>query len=106
MGKKKDKAMSFLYDFIRKARKIANIERFILFGSRARGDNKEKSDIDLIVISKDFEGVKFFKRSPALYLLWDAPYDIDIICLTPQEFAQKVKEIGVIRQALVEGIEL
>lgn len=29
-------------------------ERFILFGSQAHGDSTSESDIDLIVISKDF----------------------------------------------------
>ena len=30
------------------------IDRVILFGSRARGDNHERSDIDLAVSGKDF----------------------------------------------------
>lgn len=106
MDKKKDNAMSAVKDFMKKVRRTIHVEKFILFGSRARGDNKKRSDIDLIIISKDFEGVKFFKRSPALYLLWISPYEIDIICLTPKEFAQKIKEIGIMKQAAREGIEL
>ena len=35
-------------DIIKLARKY-QIEKVILFGSRARGDNREKSDIDLAV---------------------------------------------------------
>ena len=30
-----------------------NIEKVILFGSRARGDNKERSDIDLAITGGD-----------------------------------------------------
>ena len=106
MGKKKDNAMRLLEIFIKKVRTVIRVDKFILFGSRARGDYSERSDIDLIIISKDFENVKSFKRSPALYLLWDAPYDIDIICLTPREFAQKITEVGIMRQAAAEGIEI
>lgn len=106
MDKKKDRVMIAINNLVSKIRKMIHVEKVILFGSRARGDNKEKSDIDLIILSKDFEGIKFFKRSPAFYLLWDAPYDINIICLTQQEFAQKIKEIGIMKQAIAEGIEL
>ena len=106
MDKKKDRVMNDVKDFMKNVRKIIHVEKFILFGSRARGNSKARSDIDLIIISKDFEGIKFFKRSPALYLLWDSSYDIDIICLTPKEFALKIKEIGIMRQAAAEGVEL
>lgn len=33
-----------------------NIEKIILFGSRARGDHTERSDIDLAVSGGDFDG--------------------------------------------------
>ena len=33
-----------------------NIEKIILFGSRARGDHTERSDIDLAVLGGDFDG--------------------------------------------------
>jgi len=106
MDKKKNKIIKYLDDFMRRVKRHINVENFILFGSRARGHAKRNSDIDLLIISRDFEGIKFFKRSPSLYLLWKAPYDIDIICLTPEEFAKKSKEIGIMRQAMKEGIEL
>ena len=32
------------------------IERVILFGSRARGDNTERSDVDIAVCGGDFDG--------------------------------------------------
>lgn len=35
--------------------KEASIDRIILFGSRARGDNTERSDIDLAVYGGDFD---------------------------------------------------
>ncbi len=106
MGKKEIEIMNPLKNFMEKVRKIINVERFILFGSRATGKAKENSDIDLIIVSRDFEDIKFYKRSPKLYLLWDAPYDIDIICLTPEELNKKKKEIGIMRDAMKQGVEL
>lgn len=35
--------------------KEASIDRIILFGSRARGDNTERSDVDLAVYGGDFD---------------------------------------------------
>ncbi|MCD7775588.1 MAG: nucleotidyltransferase domain-containing protein [Clostridiales bacterium] len=41
---------------IRLFAKIHNIERVILFGSRARGDYTDRSDIDIAVYGGDFNG--------------------------------------------------
>ncbi|MGA2298185.1 MAG: nucleotidyltransferase domain-containing protein, partial [FCB group bacterium] len=37
-----------------------HIERAVLFGSYAKGTNHEYSDIDLAVVSEDFEGISFY----------------------------------------------
>jgi len=39
-----------------------NISKIILFGSQARGTANEESDIDLVVVSKDFEGKNIFEK--------------------------------------------
>ncbi|MFQ6089639.1 MAG: nucleotidyltransferase domain-containing protein [Candidatus Methanofastidiosia archaeon] len=92
--------------FVEKLKKEINIEEFILFGSRARGDNLENSDVDLIIVSKDFRGIPFFERMDKLILLWDSPLDLEVLCYTPEEFEEKKKEIGIVREALKDGIEL
>lgn len=43
-----------LRDIVRFAKK-ADLEKVVLFGSRARGTNNEKSDIDLAVYGGDFD---------------------------------------------------
>ena len=48
--------------FLNRNKEIAKIDKAILFGSRATGKNKKDSDIDLILISKDFENKKSYKR--------------------------------------------
>lgn len=95
-----------LKKFLVRARKIAKVEKAILFGSQATRRDTEDSDIDVMIVSKDFENKKSYKRSPQFYVLWDLPYDPDIICLTPEEFEKKKKQIGVVKTAVEEGIEI
>tara|TARA_Y100000294_G_scaffold133479_1_gene126016 strand:+ start:156 stop:476 length:321 start_codon:yes stop_codon:yes gene_type:complete len=104
MDKKKDKLKYILKEFKREVNKKVKIDKLIFFGSRATKKSKKTSDIDLLLISKNFKGKKYFKRSPKFYLMWDYPYDVDILCLTPEELAKKQKQTGIIQQAVKEGI--
>lgn len=106
MDIQKDEINKTLEEFMKRVRKLINVKKFIMFGSRARGDNTSNSDLDLLIISPDFKNIKFFKRAAPFHLLWEYPLEIDIICLTPEEMSQKKKEIGSIQQAIKEGIEL
>ena len=84
-------------------------ERVVLFGSRARGDYTEESDVDLLIVSPDFEGIRYPNRSQELYLEW--PYDTlpapEFICLTPGEFSEQAKsESSILNRIEEEGIRL
>ncbi|MFH1586026.1 MAG: nucleotidyltransferase domain-containing protein [archaeon] len=104
MDRKKDKIIILLKQFKDKISDEFKIKKMIFFGSRSKGRGRETSDIDIILISEDFKDKKSFERSPHFYYMWDHPYDIDIICLTPEELNKKKKQIGIIGQALKEGI--
>lgn len=83
------------------------IEKVIIFGSRVRGDYLMDSDLDLIVVSKDFEGVRFTDRigEVSRYLdLWQGEYPIEILCYTPSEFGRKKNQIGMVKDAVEYGI--
>ncbi len=41
------------YQFIKKLENLPFIEQIWLFGSRARGDNRERSDIDIAILCPD-----------------------------------------------------
>ena len=62
----------------------ADAEQVILFGSYARGEETEHSDVDLLVIApSDLPRVK---RSRALYqLLRPYPFAMDLVVYTPDE---------------------
>lgn len=81
-------------------------ERVILFGSRARGEHKETSDFDLIVVSRKFRGVPWIKRAPMVIRLWDIPLDIEPICLTPSELRRRSKELSIVGEAVRTGLDV
>ena len=41
------------YKFIERLKQLSFVDEIWLFGSRARGDNQERSDIDLAILCKD-----------------------------------------------------
>jgi len=95
-----------LKEYKKKISNSARIEKMLLFGSQAKGISKEGSDVDIVLISSDFEKKKYFQRSPKFYLLWNYDYDVDIICLTPKEYKQRKQQIGIIQDAEKYGIKI
>jgi predicted nucleotidyltransferase len=61
-------------------------ERVILFGSLARGEISEWSDIDLVII-KDTP-LPFLQRSREVALLCQSTVGVDFLIYTPSEWAQ------------------
>jgi len=53
-GKVETESIDDLREFLREYFKSRNVEVY-LFGSRARGDNSEFSDVDLAVVAKESE---------------------------------------------------
>jgi len=104
MGKKTD---SKITGFLRKVRKKYRINQAIFFGSRARGEHLKDSDYDIILVSADFKDIFFTKRSALMYDFWQHwPIDIEPLCYTPEEFEAKKNQIGIVSEAIKEGIFL
>lgn len=80
--------------------------RVLVFGSRARGDALEHSDLDLIVVSEAFAGVPWLERSVrVLDAVW-IPFGVELLCYTPEEYDRKRQELGIVRTATNEGLAL
>ncbi len=81
----------------------ANAERVILFGSYARGNATEHSDIDLLVIAES--NLPRFKRSRKLYkLITPHPFSMDIIVYTPAEIEKGQKsKLSFVSTVMREG---
>ncbi len=97
-------AVDEIKKFVKRVKEVIRVEKLIVFGSRARGDYLEDSEVNLIIVSRDFEGVPFYERMDKLILLWESPLDLDVLCYTPEEFKMKQKEICIVREAVEEGV--
>jgi stress-induced morphogen len=93
MGKKD------VLEILRKFRKAleerkVHVERMILFGSWAKGTQQEGSDIDVVVVSRDFQGKDQWNRikmiGGAVYKVF-AP--IQAATVTPEEWDSKAMTI-------------
>ena len=78
----------------------------LVFGSRARGTQLKESDLDLMVVSRLFEGIPFIERAHRVLWTLRTPFPVELLCYTPEEFEQKKTEIGLVRIASEEGIDL
>ncbi|MCK4626222.1 MAG: nucleotidyltransferase domain-containing protein [Phycisphaerae bacterium] len=79
-------------------------QKIVLFGSYATGNYREGSDIDLVVVSEDFNAKGYWKRiellSAAICDLWEP---IEAVAMTPEEWE---KGDSMIAQFAREGEEV
>jgi len=75
-----------------------SVRLVLLFGSFARGDARDHSDIDLIVVKETDK--RFLDRLDEFYD--DAREAMDVLVYTPQEF-EEMKQRPFVKMALQEG---
>ena len=80
--------------------------RIILFGSRARGEALKDSDLDLLVVAEAFDGIRWLDRPVRVALDCDIRFGVELLCYTPAEYERKRRELGIVRTATSEGIDL
>jgi predicted nucleotidyltransferase len=107
MAEGKDpKVAAFVREHLPRLRERFASLRAIVFGSRARGDALSTSDLDLILVSPHFLSVPFLERPVQVLEALDYPGGLELLCYTPEEFEAKREEMGIVRVAVEEGIEL
>lgn len=79
-------------------RKYGDAEVY-LFGSYARGDWLNDSDVDVIVVSKAFENYGFTERIKQVRMLAPKNIGFEILAYTPEEFKAKASTSVVIQDA-------
>ena len=101
-------SVGVLEQFKIKLAKKLSIQKIVLFGSRAKDTSHDESDFDVLVVSKDFEGVPWHLRSKNAYPEWQDPRPLELLCFTPAEITQRLKSPvkGIIAEALENGITL
>ena len=91
-------------DYIAKLSEIITIDKVIIFGSYAKGNAHEYSDVDLAIFSDYFKNMS---RVDGIYflLLNAMDYDIDF---EPQPFTiEDYKQpIGIVQEIIDTGIEI
>lgn len=81
-------------------------ERVYLFGSCARGEDTEDSDIDLLII-KDTQLPRYERIREAQRLIRNRKYPLDLLVYTPDEFEEQKDVVGTIPYEVVqEGVLL
>jgi predicted nucleotidyltransferase len=62
-------------------------QKIVLFGSHSTGTQREDSDIDLVVISKDFAGKGYWERIDILSAAISSVFQpIEATAMTPEEW--------------------
>ena len=92
----------------RTLRGISGIQRAVIFGSAARGDEHEGSDLDLLVVAKNRDSLRRIEDKLAslrLELFEAGGMRISPLLYTAREFEKK-RHFPVIRAAEAEGEEL
>lgn len=94
---------SLLSEIVRRVRAVAQPERIILFGSRARGDEHSDSDLDLFIIMES--NVPRHKRAVPFYrALAGLGIAKDIVVYTPSEVEDwKTATCSLVATVLKEG---
>jgi len=82
------------------------VDRTILFGSTAKGDRLEDSDVDLIVISQDFQKMTLPQRFLVLQKNWKPHLDLEAFGFTQEEFDQLKDKSIVLQEATENGINI
>jgi len=82
------------------------VDQAILFGSHARGEAKEGSDIDVLIVSSDFASLNTRERmeqlGTAAARLWQP---IEAIACTPAELVQ-VEPATLLEEILQTGVQV
>jgi predicted nucleotidyltransferase len=76
-----------------------NVDRIILFGSNLNDTAKEESDLDIGIISGDFNNKDIFERSKLVFnaeriTIKQFMVPLDIVMLTPKELSSEASLIA------------
>ena len=88
--------LNSINDFIEEIKKYYNVAAIILFGSYAKGTENENSDIDIAVISDDFEDI-YECMANLMGMTWDIDARIEPHPIKKKDFDEEsdyfIKEV-------------
>jgi len=107
MAQTRQKIKSLVLQYIRNLESLGiSIQKVIIFGSQAKGDFRKDSDIDIAIISKDFEKLGLWDRAKYLgRAARDIPYPIEALGFSPSQL--RAAEQGTILDEITRsGVEV
>ena len=82
---------------------VASPDLIILFGSYARGDNTEKSDIDVLIVKKDLHnGRETIGLIYMAFLENEIEVPVDLLAIDYDEYTRLSNEIGYVYKTIKE----
>lgn len=99
-------AVRFLGERLR--RNAVQVSRLVLFGSHATGQASEESDLDVLIVSEDFQDKNIFERSRLVgecerETIRRFQVPLDVIMMTPEEFESEDSLMAQVARS--DGIE-
>ncbi len=107
MAQARQKIKRLVFQYIHNLESLGiSIQKVIVFGSQAKGAFKKDSDIDIAVISKDFEKMGLWDRAKYLgRAARSIPYPIEAIGFSPSQL-KKVEQGTILDEITRSGIEV
>jgi predicted nucleotidyltransferase len=81
-------------------------EALVVFGSRVDGAPHEWSDIDLLIVSREFEGMRVLPRMSLFRKVAQPHIRVDALCYTPTELQYMQTQPTFIRDVMQSGLRV
>ena len=106
-----DKHRKFLEEFLNHVAQLSDrgkIEKLVLFGSCARGDATENSDIDIAAIGEEIDDEILWKLYDCAPAYVPGEYvENDIIAMTSKLYAEHINSFGMVQKYIEkEGVDI
>jgi len=98
-AKRLEEALRMVRTYLAELSRQIEVREAYLFGSIARGDSLDVSDIDLLVVSPSVRGLRKDERIRLAYRAWRFSKAADIFLLTPEGFERALEHSVVLRDA-------
>lgn len=94
---------SIVRDYADRLKEQIRVDRIIVFGSRARGEALNQSDVDVAVISPSFADMPWVRRLEFLSVNWRYNVPGECFGYTPEEFETRGDELGFVGEIQRHG---
>ncbi len=95
-----------LIEEIRRFMRRVGVEHAVFFGSRARGDERPHSDLNLVLLDERFEGERLGRLLQELQREWKSDLHVGLLPCSPEQFVEMQEWNSLAREAAQHGVRL